>query len=58
MADDTVSWLGVLWRVAAAMALVFLTYNPTGTSYFHWALTDLSTFSAPKALAGALLLAG
>ena len=58
MADEGVSWLGVLWRVAVAMALVFLTYNPTGISYFHWALTDFSTFSAIKALAGALLLAG
>ncbi len=58
MADDRLSWLGVLWRVAVAMALVFLTYNPTGVSYFHWALTDFSTFSALKALAGALLLAG
>jgi hypothetical protein len=32
MADEGVSWLGVLWRVAAAMALVFLTYNPIDTS--------------------------
>ncbi|HLB16170.1 MAG TPA: DUF6524 family protein [Burkholderiales bacterium] len=58
MADDRLSWLGVLWRVAVAMALVLLTYNPTGVSYFHWALTDFSTFSALKGLAGALLLAG
>ncbi len=57
MADEGVSWLGVSWRVAAAMALVFLTYNPTGMSYFHWALADFSTFSALKGLAGALLLA-
>jgi len=26
-----------LWRWAAALALVFLTYNPSGKSYFHWA---------------------
>ena len=58
VADAGVSWLGVLWRVALAMALVFLTYNPTGHSYFHWALTNFSTFDALKALAGALLLAG
>lgn len=58
MADGGVSWLGVLWRVALAMVLVLLTYNPTGYSYFHWALTDFSSFSAVKALAGALLLAG
>jgi hypothetical protein len=58
MADGGVSGLGVLWRVALAMVLVLATYNPTGYSYFHWALTDFSTFSAVKALAGALLLAG
>jgi hypothetical protein len=58
MADGGVSWAGVLWRVALAMVLVLLTYNPTGYSYFHWALTDFTTFSAVKALAGALLLAG
>ncbi|MGH8696754.1 MAG: DUF6524 family protein, partial [Burkholderiales bacterium] len=58
MADEGVSWPGVLWRVAVAMALVCLTYNPTGVSYFHWALTEFSTFSALKGLAGALLLAG
>jgi hypothetical protein len=58
MVGEGVSWAGVLWRVAAALALVVLTYNPTGTSYFHWALTDFSTFDGLKALAGALLLAG
>jgi hypothetical protein len=58
MADGGVSWAGILWRVLVGMALVLLTYNPTGYSYFHWALTDFSTFSAVKGLAGVLLLAG
>jgi hypothetical protein len=53
-----VSWVGALTRIVAAIALVLLTYNPTGYSYFHWALTDFSSFSALKALVGALLLAG
>jgi uncharacterized membrane protein len=26
-----------LWRWAAALVLVFATYNPSGKSYFHWA---------------------
>ncbi|RPH96644.1 MAG: hypothetical protein EHM68_10835 [Lysobacterales bacterium] len=26
-----------LWRWAAALVLVFVTYNPAGRSYFHWA---------------------
>jgi len=45
-------------RVLAALVLVLLTYNPTGSSYYHWALTDPAGFSAIKGLAGALLLAG
>jgi hypothetical protein len=58
MADDRVGWRGMLLRVLAALALVFLTYNPTGHSYYHWALTNPANFSALQALAGALLLAG
>ena len=57
MADDRVGWLGMLLRVVAALVLVFLTYNPTGHSYYHWVLMDPAGFSALKALAGALLLA-
>jgi uncharacterized membrane protein len=26
-----------LWRWAAGLVLVFASYNPSGTSYFHWA---------------------
>jgi len=58
MAGDGAGWGGVLLRVLAALALVLLTYNPTGYSYYHWALTDPAGFSAIKGLAGALLLAG
>jgi hypothetical protein len=56
MVKDRVSWAGILLRILGALILVVVTYNPTGTSYFHWALTDLGSFSALKALAGALLL--
>ena len=58
MAEGRVGWGGILGRVLAALALVLLTYNPTGNSYYHWALTDPAGFSAIKGLAGALLLAG
>jgi len=58
MAEDRMGWTGTLWRVLAALALVLLTYNPTGYSYYHWALTDPAGFSALKGLGGALLLAG
>ena len=58
MADDRVGWLGMLLRVLAALVLVLLTYNPTGHSYYHWALMHPASFSALEAVMGALLLAG
>ena len=57
MAAERVGWLGILLRVLAALALVLLTYNPTGHSYYHWALMHPETFSALEALMGAVLLA-
>jgi hypothetical protein len=30
-------FIDFLWRWAAALVLVFLSYNPTGASWFHWA---------------------
>ena len=58
MATERVGWLGILLRVLAALLLVLLTYNPTGHSYYHWAITNPAGFSAAEALVGALLLAG
>jgi hypothetical protein len=57
MANDRVGWSGILLRVLAAVVLVLLTYNPTGHSYYHWALMHPGSFSALEALVGALLLA-
>lgn len=45
-------------RVLAGVALVLLTFNPTGYSYYHWALQDFSAFDAPKVVAGTVLLGG
>jgi lysylphosphatidylglycerol synthetase-like protein (DUF2156 family) len=46
----------------AALALVFLTWNAEGWSYYHWTIDPLlrgaGNFSAIKFLAGMLLLAG
>lgn len=56
--DTRISWLGVLVRLIGALAVVLLTYNPTGYSFYHWVLRDLADISAMKAFAGALLLAG
>ncbi len=56
--NPRISWLGVLMRLAAALGVVLLTYNPAGNSFYHWALRDLAHISALKAFAGALLLVG
>lgn len=45
-------------RVFAALIVVLSTYNPTGNSFYHWALRDLANITAVKAFAGALLLVG
>jgi hypothetical protein len=55
------TWTNYLVRLAAALALVFATYNPTGWSYFHWAtdaLRDLSNVSPLAALGAILLIVG
>jgi hypothetical protein len=68
MASDQFSWGGLLGRVAAALALVYVTYNPEGWSFFHWVLQPkagetgigayLHSFTPLKALAGIALIAG
>jgi hypothetical protein len=49
---------GIVLRIVGALALVLLTFNPSGRSYVHWVFADLGAFSPAKALAGAVLLAG
>jgi|SRR5690554_4546738 Family of unknown function (DUF6524) len=53
---------GFLWRFIFALALVFLTYNPTGFSYFHWAkdaiFGDSSFLTPPFAMLSVVLLIG
>ena len=52
------SWLGFLLRLIFAEALVLCTYNPTGSSFFHWVSEGLETDVPLKALAGMVLLIG
>jgi hypothetical protein len=62
MPNESISLMGVLVRFVAALALVFLTWNAEGWSYYHWTIDPLvrgaGTFSAIKFLAGTLLVAG
>jgi Family of unknown function (DUF6524) len=56
--DARISSFGVLMRLIGALIVVLLTYNPTGYSFYHWALREPADISAVKAFAGALLLVG
>jgi hypothetical protein len=50
--------LGILVRMLAALFLVAATYNPSGYSYWHWAIRPDSTDWALKIFAGFLLIFG
>ena len=50
--------LEFLARVAFAVGLVLVTYNPSGTSYVDWILPGLQPDMPLKALAGIVLLIG
>jgi hypothetical protein len=55
---QTISWSGVGIRVVAALAIVLLTYNPSGHSFYHWLTAPPAGITAVKALAGVLLAIG
>ena len=44
--------------LVGAIAIVLLTDNPTGDSFYHWAMRDFTSITAEKGFAGALLLVG
>ena len=54
----SISWSGVLLRMLLAVALVLLTFNPTGHSFYHWLTAPPTGITALKALAGIALLIG
>ncbi len=58
MARDRFTWWEFFARVVLALLLVFATYNPTGYSYYGWAIAELPAFGALKAFAGVVLLIG
>jgi hypothetical protein len=53
---DKFNIMGVVWRVLFSLALVFLTFNPSGTSYFHWLAETFPAIQPAKAIAGILLV--
>jgi hypothetical protein len=58
MSVPGISWSGVFIRIAIAVALVLVTYNPTGYSFYHWLSAPPAGITALKALLGVLLLIG
>jgi nucleoside recognition membrane protein YjiH len=46
----------VALRMVFSMALVFLTFNPTGHSYFHWLRDHVSPLQPQVVVAGIVLL--
>lgn len=58
MAVPGISWSGVIARVAFAVALVLVTYNPAGWSFYHWLTAPPPGVTATKALAGVALAIG
>ena len=58
MASPNISWSGVLLRIVFALALVILTFNPGGWSFYHWIFKAGAGGMAVKAFAGLLLLIG
>lgn len=55
MAEGGVNWTGILLRLIAAAALVHLTYNPEGVSFYHWAVAPLFQSPLPEGYPSALM---
>jgi hypothetical protein len=53
---DEFSFSGFLWRLAFSVALVLLTFNPTGHSYYHWLLDGFPSITPVEAIAGVVLV--
>lgn len=58
MAAQRFNFFDFLLRLAAAMLLVFATYNPTGYSWFHWISNAPDHFDPLILFSGVVLLIG
>jgi Family of unknown function (DUF6524) len=56
MPMESLTTRGFLLRLAVAVALVAMTYNPTGHSYVHWLAGSFPAIGPLQAVAGLLLL--
>ena len=44
------------WRMVFSVALVYLTFNPSGFSYYHWIADGFPSITPVEAIAGIVLL--
>lgn len=58
MADRSINFQGFMMRWGMALLLVFLTYNPSGYSWYHWLAGAENKVEPLIALTGVLLLIG
>lgn len=58
MSYKPITWTGIGLRFLAALVLVFATYNPSGSSFYHWGIQNISDFSVIKLFAAIVLLIG
>lgn len=56
MDKSGIKWDGILIRFVTALFLVFLSYNPSGYSYFHWVRNTLPDYTPLMIFAGVVLL--
>ncbi|MGD8483471.1 MAG: DUF6524 family protein [Thioalkalispiraceae bacterium] len=58
MSYKPITWTGVALRFVFALVLVFATYNPSGYSFYHWGIKQISDFSVLKLFVAIVLLIG
>ena len=54
--DDQFNIFSLAWRIVFALALVLLTFNPTGHSYYHWLADGFPSVQPLEVVAGIALL--
>ena len=47
---------GLIWRMVFSVALVLLTFNPSGHSYYHWVAGSFPKLTPVEVIAGLTLL--
>jgi len=53
---DEFGFKDFLWRLVFSVALVLVTFNPTGHSYYHWLADGFPSVQPLEAIAGIALL--